>query len=620
MVNDLLDTKEILSKVNIVNIVKNYVPLQKKGRNFFGICPFHNDTNPSMVVSEEKQIFKCFVCGTGGNAINFVQKKENISYRDALIKVAEIAGFNVSKYKNTQNDRFFREKKCFKDLNEYYTGVLELSHGIEGLQYCESRGLNSEIRKVFNIGFAPINGENTINYLKGIEDDQQNQMYSLKLMQDYGICTYKNGKYRDIYEGRVTFGICNQFGEIVGFSARYLKSDPNSDMPKYINTKETPIFHKSEILYNFNNAKNISKEAGFIYLVEGFMDVIAFYKVGIKSCVALMGTALSDRHITLLKNENVEVRLCLDNDNAGQTNTLSIVKKLNKAGINFRVVKHNNLAKDSDELLSNHGKDVFLEKINDLITQQDFIIDYYSNKNDLSKDIDKKTFIKQVFNEIISLEDKIEIEEYCKKMAEKTDFSRKNIENEFYRTKKKVVSNSNYSDSSLGKDNNQNVTKHIYSYGNTDKYVTKDKSYLRIEKLEHLFMKIILDNNELSNYCLSDPSLSFINPIYNEIHFYIKEYLTQLDTFNIIDFIDYVNNTSNNSNDVVYEITQISLEEPIELKKEKIDIYSRELACHKELYLLDKRIKNELNDAKKAELMLRKSELKKKLNEFTNKK
>lgn len=609
MAENLIDTKEVLSKVNIVNVVKNYIPLTKKGRNYFALCPFHNDTNPSMVVSEEKQIFKCFVCGTGGNAINFVQKKENISYKAALIKVAEMAGFNVAKYKNTNNDKYYKEKSCFSDLNEYYTSVIELDNNKEALDYCEKRGLNSEIRRYFHIGFAPNDGERTIEYLKSIKNEDSEQKYSLKLLQDYGICFYKAGKYRDIYEGRITFGVANTFGEIVGFSARYLKPDPNGDLPKYINTKETPIFHKSEILYNYCNAKNHTKDAGYLYIVEGFMDVIALYKLGVKAVVGLMGTALSEKHLSMLKNEGVEIRLCLDNDNAGQTNTLSIVKKFNKFGIKFRVVRLHDLAKDSDELLEKCGADVVLEKINDLISQQDFIIDYHRNKYDLTDDTGKKTFIRQVFNEIINLNDSLEVEEYCSKLASITNYSKSNIEKEFYKLKKKVVVQPTNPVNDDPQDVNPGlIDEKLYHYQTND-YVTKSKSLIRINKLEHLFIKLILNNDEISKICLNDKDLNFFNPVYSEIYFYIKEYLSEIEAFNLVDFIDYVSNTAQNPTNVVYEVTQISLEDKIEVTKQHVDRYIKELVYEKNLYLLEKRINNELNDEKKSELMEKKRDL-----------
>ena len=609
MAENLLDTKEILEKVNIVNVVKNYIPLIKKGRNFFGLCPFHNDTNPSMVVSEEKQIFKCFVCGTGGNAINFVQKKENISYKQALIKVAEMAGYNVSKFKNANNDKFYKEKSCFNDLNEYYTSVIELNANKEALDYCEKRGLTADIRRHFHIGFAPKDGEKTIEYLKGIKNEDGEQKYSLKLFQDYGICSYKAGKYRDIYEGRLTFGVANTYGEIVGFSARYIEPDPTRELPKYINTKETPIFHKSEILYNYCNAKNYTRDANYLYIVEGFMDVIALYKAGIKAVVGLMGTALSEKHISMLKNEGVEIRLCLDNDKAGQTNTLSIVKKFNKAGIKFRVVKLHDLAKDCDELLKNHGKDVLLEKLNDLITQQDFIIDYHKFNHNLTDDSEKKTFIRQVFNEIINLTDNLEIEEYCAKLATITNYSKLNIEKEFHKLKKKVVTTQVTPTATENEIENPGfVDEKLYRYQTSD-YVSKSSNLKRINNLEHLFMKLILNNDEISKICLNDNNLNFFNPVYSEIFFYIKEYIKEINEFNLVDFIDYVSNTSQNPTNVVYEITQISMEDNINITKQTVERYVKELVYEKNLYLLDKRINNELNDEKKSELMEKKRDL-----------
>lgn len=610
MAENLIDAKEVLSKVNIVNVVKNYIPLIKKGRNFFGLCPFHNDTNPSMVVSEDKQIFKCFVCGTGGNAINFVQKKEKIAYRQALIKVAEMAGYDISKFKNESNDKYYKEKSCFNDLNDYYTSVIDLDSCKEALEYCENRGLNAEIRRIFNIGFAPFEGDRTIEFLKSIKTDDLEQKYSLKLLQDYGICSYKGGKYRDIYEGRITFGIANTYGEIVGFSARYLKPDPNIELPKYVNTKETPIFHKSEILYNYHSAKNFTKDTNYLYIVEGFMDVIALYKVGIKSVVGLMGTALSDKHISMLKNEGVEIRLCLDNDNAGQTNTLAIVKKFNKFGIKFRVVRRHDLAKDCDELLTNHGKETLLNKITDLISQQDFIIEFYKNNHNLAEDSEKKTFIRQVFNEIINLNDSLEIEEYCKKLSTITDYSKLNIEKEFQKLEQKVTSNpkNDVPNEEINDINPGFVDEKLYHYQLSD-YVTKSNSLKRINKLEHLFIKLILNNDELSKICLSDSNLNFFNPVYSEIYFYIKEYLNDTSEFNLVDFIDYVSSTAQNSTNVVYEITQISLEDNLNLTKAHVDRYIKELMYEKNLYLLDKRINNELNDEKKSELMEKKREL-----------
>ena len=617
MAENLIDTKEVLSKVNIVNIVKNYIPLIKKGRNYMGICPFHNDTNPSMVVSEEKQIFKCFVCGTGGNAINFIQKKENISYREALIKVAEIAGYNVSKYKNRNTDRYYKEKACFADLNEYYTSVIELEKNKHALEYCENRGLTSEIRRKFHIGYAPINGDTTIEYLKSIKDDDGEQKYSLKLMQDYGICSYKMGSYRDIYEGRLTFGITNSHGEIVGFSARYIDKAPNSDLPKYVNTKDTNIFHKSEILYNFNNAKNYTKDANFLYIAEGFMDVIAFYKVGINAVVGLMGTALSEKHISMLKNEGVEIRLCLDNDNAGQTNTFSIVKKFNKAGIKFRVVKRHDLEKDADEILKNHGKDVLLDTINNLVTQQDFIIDYYKHSHDLSDDTGKKAFIRQVLDEILNLNDNLEIEEYCTKLASITNYSKINIQKEYERLKStaKIVVNDDKSDDNNDVPTSENVILHIYSSNN---HVITSNSLKRINKLEHLFIKLMLNDDEISKLCINDKNINFFNSVYSEIHFYIREFLNTIDKFNIADFIDYVSTTAINPQNVLYEITQLCFEDPINVSKEHVERYSRELAYEKSLYLLDKKINSELDDVKKSELMEKKRALIVKKKDYLN--
>lgn len=592
-----LDSKEILSKLDIVNVVKNYIPLTKKGKNYVALCPFHNDSNPSLTVSPEKQIYKCFVCGEGGNAINFIQKKENISYIEALKKAAELAGIDTSKFVSTKKDKFSLQKECLNDANEFYLAMIEKSSNKDALDYCENRGLNYEIRKKFNIGFSQRNEINVIEYLKRIKDESGIQKYSYKLMEEVGLLFNKGGEYYDINFDRITFAIQNKDGQIVGFSSRYFK-ETNKQVSKYINTKETDIFHKTDILYNFYSAKQFAIKEKCLYIVEGFMDVIALYKANIKNAVGLMGTALTDENIQFLKNLNIEIRLCLDNDNAGQLNTLSISKKLNKFNVNYKIVKKSELAKDSDEILQKFGSEKLHEILNAFVSQQDFIINFCLTNLDMTKDEDKKLLIRNVFKEIVGLQDAIEIEIYANKLSSLTGFSKTNIEIEYNKYYKKIKSNIEENHS------------HNYDYSNNYANViqTKDKDLKRIYRLEQFLIKQMLNDKEFLDY-ISRNDVMFVNPIYSEIYFYIRAYLSEYHEINSANILSYISEKKQNSDDITSEISNLLLEDENHVETTKYVTYLKELEFKQNIYLLENKIKNELDDNKKANLMKEKSDL-----------
>lgn len=595
MINKL-DSREILSKLDIVNVVKNYIPLTKKGKNYVALCPFHNDSNPSLTVSPEKQIYKCFVCGEGGNAINFIQKKENISYKEALYKAAELAGIDIGEFKVIKKDKFYLEKECLADANEFYLNMIERSINKDALEYCENRGLNAEIRKKFNIGYAQRNEINAIEYLKRIKNNEGQQKYSYKLMQDVGLLLNNKGEYFDINSDRITFAIQNKEGNIVGFSSRYFKKT-DKNLAKYINTKETNIFHKTDILYNFYNARPEAIKEKSLYIVEGFMDVIALYKVGIKNAVGLMGTALTSENIQLLKNLNLEIRLCLDNDNAGQINTLAIIKKLNRSEVRYKIVKKSDLAKDSDEILNKYGKDRLIDVLSNYYSQQEFIINHYLEGNELKTDEDKKKLIRDVFKEINGLNDKIEVELYAQKLSILTGLSSLNIETEYYRYLKEHPI----------KDDNENIK--IKNTPNINKNnLVSDPTLRRINKLESLLIKQILNDKSYLDY-IDQKDVMFINPLFSEIYFYIKDYLAQYGSMNVAEIMSYISENNKNAEDLTFEISNLLLNEENHIDKAKYLSYIDELEYKQSLYILDSKIKNELNDEKKGDLMEQKRTL-----------
>ena len=415
--------EDVLKHADIVKVIGSYLTLTKQGKNYKAVCPFHDDTNPSLTISPEKQFFKCFVCGTGGNAITFVQKHEHISFGEAVKKVADICGYHpegLEKYsKPVKVDERKQELlKCLYDLNLYYQFALNTPEGKEGLDYLESRNLDNSYRSKYKLGYAPKDGKATIEFLlkKG---------HSIKTIEDTGIARMVSvGNYRDMNEGRVTFPICDIDGNVIGFSARRLVSD---DTAKYINTPDTYLFHKTNNLYNIHIAKDAARIKGYIYVCEGFMDVYALSKIGIDAAVATMGTALTSEHVQILRSLNVEIRLCLDGDLPGQSAMMKICKVLSRSGISYRVVDNQGSDRDPDEILNEDGKVALEEYLNKLTGPTDFALNYYLRSNPLKTNEEKKTLIKEFLPILARINSQIELDNYLRKLEKITGFDIESI-------------------------------------------------------------------------------------------------------------------------------------------------------------------------------------------------
>ena len=421
---------DVLKHADIVKVVSAYLPVIRKGKDYLAKCPFHDDTNPSMHISPELQIFKCFVCGTSGNAIGFVRKYEHLSFREAMKKVAEICDYHDPRLDDIREVKVIDPRrtplvKCLHDLTVYYQYALNSPEGKVGLDYFNERHLDADLRSKFMLGYAFKDGKATCRFL-------EEKGHSLKTIEDTGVANNINGVYADRNQGRVIFPIFDTNGEVVGFSARRIGPGPEA---KYVNSPETYLFHKSNILYNFHNAKEKARIAGYIYVLEGFMDVFALYRIGMESCVATMGTALTAEHIRLLRSLNVEIRLCLDGDAPGQSAMMKISKALSKAGLNYRIVDNQGSSKDPDEILNEDGKVALEEYLNKLISQVDFALNYYLRTNPLKTNEEKKTLIKEFLPILVRVNSQIELDTYLRKLEKITGFDIESIRSLVKRTR-----------------------------------------------------------------------------------------------------------------------------------------------------------------------------------------
>ena len=415
---------DVLKHADIVKVVSAYLPVIRKGKDYLAKCPFHDDTNPSMHISPELQIFKCFVCGTSGNAIGFVRKYEHLSFREAVKKVAEICDYHDPRLEDIHETKVVDPKrvpliKCLHDLTVYYQYALNSPEGKAGLDYFNNRHLDANLRSKFMLGYAFKDGKATCRFL-------EEKGHSLKTIEDVGIASSNNGVYSDRNAGRVIFPIFDANGEVIGYSARRIADGPEA---KYVNSPETYLFHKSNILYNFHNAKEKARIAGYIYVLEGFMDVFALYRIGIESCVATMGTALTTEHIRLLRSLNVEIRLCLDGDLPGQKATMEMANNLVANGLNVRIVDNQNSTKDPDEILNSDGALALNAYLNKLISRVDFILNYYKNTNPLQTTEQKTQLIQEFIPVLTAIRSQLELDSYINKLADITGYAPESIRN-----------------------------------------------------------------------------------------------------------------------------------------------------------------------------------------------
>lgn len=383
--------KEVRTKNDIVDIIGSYLPLTQKGKNYFAVCPFHDDHSPSMSVSPEKQIYRCFVCGATGNVISFIKDYENVSFTEAVEILIKKAGLNIKIEKKEEKISPYKEEyDIYNVAVSYYKNNLNTIVGEEAREYLAKRNITKEVIDYFDIGLS----------LKGGLSTSLIKTHNKEKVINTGLC---DESIKDLFLNRIMFTIKDNNGNPVSFSGRVYR--PNEE-PKYINGKETNIFKKGKVLYNFYKAKDIVRKKHEIIISEGFMEVIRLHTIGIDNVVALMGTSFTNDHLEIIKKLNCNVVLNLDQDNAGVTATLTIGKMLENAGINPTVIVFTGY-KDADELIVEKGKESFLNAYKSRVPFIDFKLNALKKNKDL-KNIDELTaYIKNAIKAINEIDDDI---------------------------------------------------------------------------------------------------------------------------------------------------------------------------------------------------------------------
>ena len=352
---------EIAARCDIVTIVNEYVPLKRRGSNYQGLCPFHSEKTPSFSVSPGKQIFHCFGCGKGGNVFRFIMEIEGISFLEAVEKLAKRAGVELPKQEMTPAQiKKMEEKKRYLQINEaaamyYHKVLMETKMGAPFRAYLKKRQISEETATKFRLGATPAGWDKLYLFLKkyGITDQE---------MLDLGLISpsRREGQFIDRFRQRLMFPICDPKGNVIAFGGRIIDKDASPQ--KYLNSPDTPLFHKSKNLYGIHVARNPIRTEDMAIIVEGYMDVISCYQHGIHNVVAPLGTAFTPEQARLLMRSTYQMALAFDGDGAGQNATMRGLDILADLGCTSRVIRIPGNA-DPDEFLKAYGKDAFLELV-----------------------------------------------------------------------------------------------------------------------------------------------------------------------------------------------------------------------------------------------------------------
>lgn len=429
---------EILSTVDIVSVINDYVPLARRGANYLGLCPFHKEKTPSFTVSPDKQIYKCFGCGEGGNVISFISKLENLDFKETLEALAERGNIDIERFEiksgfePTVNKD---EKETIFNINKdtaryFYEALVEQVDIKDSVlkAYLDKRKLDKSTIVRFGLGFGSKKSIGLIPYLKGLGYAEQDILKA-------GVVT-KNprGELYENFAGRLIFPIFDVRDRVIGFGGRVL----DKSLPKYVNSPENIVYYKGKNLYALNVAKRDATP--YIILTEGYMDTIALHKSGISNVVASLGTALTEGQAKLLKKYTSTVVISYDQDNAGQTATLRAIGIFEAEGVKAKVLRLNHAdVKDPDEYINKYGVEAFRECVKQAVSAVEYKIAKAEEGKNLDDFDEKLEFLVKVADILASIENKIEQDMYVDQVAAKYNIAKQVLQEEINKKTKKTV-------------------------------------------------------------------------------------------------------------------------------------------------------------------------------------
>lgn len=521
---------QVRSSVNILDIVGQYVQLHRSGNNWFGLCPFHTEKTGSFSVNEQKQFFHCFSCGRGGNVFKFLMEIEDLTFPEAVSRTAELASIELDQaYLPKANESAHSENGRLKQL---YAQVSQLYHhilvntklGESALEYLHARGLSDEIINEFQLGYAP-NDEllQAFFHEKKIDDYQ--------LLRRSGLFSErKDETLKERFNDRIMFPIRDQMGQVIAFSGRALTADKK--VPKYLNSPEGPLFNKRKILFNFDKAKKTIRHTGEVFLFEGFMDVLAAWRAGIKNSVASMGTSLTTEQIYLLEQTATKLYVCYDGDAPGKAaakRALELISPLHKFELGVVLLPEK---LDPDEYVKKYGEASFADFVmQNRQTELEFYLEYYKQNKNLENEHDQLEYITAILEKVAQVTDPLLRDLTLGRLAKEFGIERVNLESQLQVLltrfqAEQVKEQVNY--------------KHSEKIAYTTKKSHEKTRYSPVEQAERLLLYRSLHEQNVYLRVRALADFSFIHEEYETIFLLAEGYFEHYATYESASFLDYL--------------------------------------------------------------------------------
>ncbi|WP_436707917.1 DNA primase [Lactiplantibacillus plantarum] len=531
--------EQVRSAVNIADFIGQYVQLKKAGKNLFGLCPFHEERTPSFSVNEQKQIFHCFSCGRGGNVFSFIMDLENLSFPEAVVKVADFGHIDLPASYTAQSQPVAPKDQQQADLLKLYADSAKMYQhilvntelGEPALKYLHERGLDDETIKTFGIGYAPAN-QLLLDFFKEHQTDYQ-------LLRQSGLFIENQaGDLRDRFVDRVLFPIKDASGRVIAFSGRILKKSPNE--PKYLNSPETKLFNKRSVLFNFDLARGPIRQQKSVVLFEGFMDVIAAYRSGIQNGVASMGTSLTDEQIYMLERVTDTLYVCYDSDMPGQKATDRALKLLGgNSRLNLGVIQMPD-GMDPDEYLRAQGQEKFVQVFEDgKQTPTAFEMQYLKHDLNLQNTPDQLTYLQAVLQQLAQLSSSVEQDLYLNQLVAEFDLDKDDLKQQLRSlVGQQAVRRGGHSDEPQVAP--PPAPAPLGPPPATVDGSTNSGPLSRVEKAERLLLYRLLNDHDVWLRVMAIAGFHFVHDSYQQILVYAEAYFKTHNQFDLGNFTDFM--------------------------------------------------------------------------------
>lgn len=555
----------IRKEVNIVDVVGGYVQLKKSGKNYLGLCPFHDEKTPSFSVAEDKQIYHCFGCGKGGSVFKFVQEIEGLSFPEAVEKIGSQTNIDLptnytAEASPSGQGNVSLEERQVLDIHQkvtelYHHILMNTQIGEKALAYLHERGLTDEMIETFQIGFAPKDR-------RVVHQILQKDNYSEEVLKETGLLfMLDSGQWLDRFYQRIMFPIKNYQGKVIGFSGRILEDEmfDSSDQPKYLNSPETKLFNKRFVLYNFHQARPVIRKSNEIILFEGFMDVISAWMSGIENGVATMGTSLTIEQIKAMERVATDVLICYDGDSAGQDAINRAVHVIQEeSALDIQIIRMPERM-DPDDYRRHYGPKALKELLHasrETIFQ--FKNEFIKKQYDLSIESDKLAYIDSILTELSEVDSVIERDLYVTKLAEEFGLSKESLQSEL--NQKKAV-------------RRQGTTQHFQqTFEPVIPQFQDVKKVSLVEKAELQLIYRLMNERNAHNFLAQQVNFSFVHDIYQELYLHISNYMSLHGELEIADFIDYLQEDTLKHKVVSISLQNYSEESSVEELKDCVKI------------------------------------------------